>query len=512
MATPINTPSTTPTSTAQPTQQKHSGRKSLSGSVLKIMGIFSGVEVITIICSIIRTKLVATLIGPAGMGLFGLYNSVIDTIGSVAQLGTGTGVIRALAVSPRKTLPKLVAVIRRWGLGLGLAGSLITLAISPWLSRFTFGDENHTWGFVALSIIILLLVLSNNEAAIFQGLKHYTRLAKSTVTGAVISIIVCIPMYYYWREASVIPSLITYALITWICRGLYREKVDKPTERISLKETLVTGKDFAMLGVYITLTTFASNAVAYIFMSYLNRTAGTETAGFYQAGFNLVNRYIGLILTAIGMEFLPRLSEVCSSRRRIGLYLSHEIIVLMLVVFPIITLFITCDELIVHLLYDKEFIVMTPFIIWAIIGTVLRAWSWCMAYIILAKNDGITFLVTETLSSLVAISLNIFMFNHFGIAGLGYAYLLWYTFYLAEVWAVAHWRYKIRIKPEAIILPTAILLVCIATTLVRTHIGWVGGLPFVALAIVVSAIGLKRLLGLSFAELAKKFVKPAKKG
>ena len=47
----------------------------LSATVLKAMSIFGGVQVITIICSIIRTKLVAIWIGAVGVGLFGLYNT-----------------------------------------------------------------------------------------------------------------------------------------------------------------------------------------------------------------------------------------------------------------------------------------------------------------------------------------------------------------------------------------------------------------------------------------------------
>jgi PST family polysaccharide transporter len=246
-------------------------------------------------------------------------------------------------------------------------------------------------------------------------------------------------------------------------------------------------------------------------MSYLNRVAGTETAGLYQAGFTLVNRYIGLVLTAVGMEFLPRISQVCNSPKRTGTFLSHEIILLMLVTLPIITLFITCDELIIHILYDKAFTAMLPFILWAIIGTVMRAVSWCLAFTILARNEGVTFLCTELASAVVAIVLNIVMYNWWGILGLGIAYVVWYLFYLVEVWAVAHWRYKIRLSRGAILLPLGVLTVCTAAAFCRLWLGWIGGVPFVLLSIAVCFYGLKQLLGIGVGEIAKKFAKPAKK-
>lgn len=55
-----------------------SKRDGLSRVILKAMGIFGGVQVLTIICSIIRTKLVALWIGPFGVGLFGIYNQALE--------------------------------------------------------------------------------------------------------------------------------------------------------------------------------------------------------------------------------------------------------------------------------------------------------------------------------------------------------------------------------------------------------------------------------------------------
>lgn len=480
---------------AQAIGEKSSNASStLSARVLKVMGLFSGVQVIGILCSIIRTKLVAVWLGPAGVGLFGLYNSSVDTISSLTQLGAGTGVIRSIASSPRQALPRLITIVRRWGLGMGLVGALATLCLSPWLSRVTFGDGNHTPGFILLSVGILLLTLSNNEGAIFQGLKQYKKLAKSTVGGAVVGLVVSIPMYYFWGIDSVLPSILAFIVATWICRGLYRQKVELPSEPISVRETIVEGKQFAVLGIFMTITYFATNAASYVFMTYLNRTAGTDTAGYYQAGFTLVNRYVGIILAAIGMEYLPRLSEVHNSGRRIELFLSHEIILILLVMFPVVTIFISADRLIVGLLYDSTFLLMLPFITWAIIGTIFRAWSWCIAFLILAKNDGVTYLVTELLSAAVVVGLNILFFNRMGFAGLGYAYILWYLFYLLEVWLICRWRYGLRLRRGAFMLPAAMFLFCLGAVICRELFDWTATLPFTVISLVFSGVALKRLL------------------
>ena len=52
----------------------------ISRMAMKAMGLFGGVQVMGILCSIVRTKLVAMWIGPVGTGLFGLFNNALEMI------------------------------------------------------------------------------------------------------------------------------------------------------------------------------------------------------------------------------------------------------------------------------------------------------------------------------------------------------------------------------------------------------------------------------------------------
>ena len=259
-----------------------------------------------------------------------------------------------------------------------------------------------------------------------------------------------------------------------------------------------------MLGIFITITTFATNAVSYIFMSYLNRKAGMDTAGYYQAGFTLVNRYAGIILAAIGMEYLPRLSQVSTHPHRTALFLSHEVLLITLVLFPAVTIFVCADTLIVKLLYDSTFLTILPFITWAAVGTLLRAWSWCLGYVILSRGDGVAYLLTELISALTAIGLNILCYDAIGIAGLGVAYIAWYAIYMLEVWIV----------PRAICHNDEHRSHCGAAARFRRGgsyrampqpVGLGGLVPLAALSVIVSYSGMRRLTGISPLQFIKKF-------
>ena len=60
---------------------------SVSGRVLKAMAIFGGVRMLQIIFGVVRTKLIAIWLGPAGVGLFGIFNGAVDTVRTLSHAG-----------------------------------------------------------------------------------------------------------------------------------------------------------------------------------------------------------------------------------------------------------------------------------------------------------------------------------------------------------------------------------------------------------------------------------------
>ena len=267
-------------------------REGVSKVVLKAMGIFGGVQVLNILCSLIRNKLVAMWIGPAGVGLFGIFNQALEMLNTATNLGVRNSSVRDISQAVEKRdssmISRIVTVVRRWSLWLGLGGALITMAIAPLLSRLTFGDFNHIWHYVALSAAVLFMALTNGEYAVLQGLSKLKKLARVTVSGTLGGLLISIPMFYFLREDSVLPSIIVYALCV-MAAALFTKDKEFPKAKVTSRETVSMGADFIKLGVFMTLGSFVAMLASYIFVSWLNITSGKETVGFYQAGYTLVD-------------------------------------------------------------------------------------------------------------------------------------------------------------------------------------------------------------------------------
>src|SRR4051794_12211349 len=115
--------------------------------IIKATSIFGGVQVFTIILSIIRSKFIAVLLGPAGMGIAGLLTTTTGLINSLTNFGLGTSAVRDVAFANstgnESRIAIVIIVLKRLVWATGILGTLVILVFSPWLSQFTFGNRDY---------------------------------------------------------------------------------------------------------------------------------------------------------------------------------------------------------------------------------------------------------------------------------------------------------------------------------------------------------------------------------
>lgn len=68
--------------------------KSSYRSIFKATSLFGGVQVYQILIQIIKSKFVAVLLGPAGVGIMGLYQSGLQLIQQISSMGLASSAVR----------------------------------------------------------------------------------------------------------------------------------------------------------------------------------------------------------------------------------------------------------------------------------------------------------------------------------------------------------------------------------------------------------------------------------
>lgn len=426
--------------------------------VAKAFGLFGSVQLFTMLFSVIRTKLVAVWIGPVGVGLFGVFNTALDMLSSVTQLSMRTSAVKEIAQEHTDT-PTIARTVRWWALILGIAGTLLCAGGAPVLSIWTFGDTSHTWNFIVLSLSLLFTSLTGGESALLQGRQLLKDLARASVWGNLLGLAVSVPLFYFFRVDSIVWSITVYSLAAFLAFFALRYKVTVNIGSSNWHEAYARGKGFIRLGIYLTISSFALYLGYYIFMSYLMAKSGAEEVGYYQAGFTIINKYAGIIFTVMGMEFYPRLAAVAGHPLRESAFVNHECRILLIALIPIIIAFICFRVVIIDLLYASGFEIITGYITWGILGTLFRAVSWCMSYVMVVRGDSLVYLLVELSSVAIYLITNVLCYNCWGLTGLGYAYVAWYLLYTIIAGAVYRFRYHLHISYKVTLtLATGLLL------------------------------------------------------
>ncbi len=458
----------------------------LSRAVIKVMGLFTGLQTFNILCSIIKNKLVALWLGATGVGLFGIFNLSMETITSLTDMGLRQSTVRqaSRAADSPTLFARVVALIRRWSLLAGLFGAVVMSGLSPVLSNIFYNDFSHWWAFTILSGAIMMNALVNGEQALLQGSRRLRQLASSSLWASITGLAVSIPMFYFLGEVSVELSIISYsaAALAFILAVRVRpvEKV-----RIDRKTLWREGNTFVRLGVSMAVAGFISNACQLGFLAFLTRYSNEEMVGYYQAGATLVVRYMGLIFTAVGMEYYPRLAAAWGRRRRISVFVTHEMILLLLVLTPVILIFLAFRGVIVDLLYKPEFGIVIPMVTWGIVSALFKASSWCLSFTIIAAGDSKMYLITEGIDAVIGLGLNILFYYLWGLAGVGVSLVVWFALYTLMCLLVYRRHYSLSIDRRAWIVLAICLIVCLSGIGMLELLGnIVGGIICVVVALV----------------------------
>lgn len=432
--------------------------------IVKATGIFGGVQMVGILCSLIKTKFIALWLGAEGVGILGLYNTSVEMITALTGLGLRNSAVRdvsrATEGSDERKLAETKAIVRRWSWFVGLAGAVLTLSFAPLLSRWTFGDDRHIWGVVILSCTLLLNALTSGEQAVLQGTRLLRILAKSGVVGAVSGLFVSLPLYYFFGLSGIVPSLVATALTTLLSIYLFTSKI--PEKKIDLTHREVFHRGFAMakLGTFMTVSGFVTTLFSYIFIAYLNRRDGMADVGYYQAGFGLIGKYIGLVFTAMSADYYPRLAAIQDNPEKTKVLVNQQAETSMLILLPIVCLFLLFQPLIIRLLFSADFLIIQQYTSWAILGVLFKAASWSVGFILLARGAGLLFLITELLSAALTLVLNILFYGWLGLEGLGMAYVMIFALHLVLLLILTSRYYAFRYSARFLILFLVSLITC----------------------------------------------------
>lgn len=438
--------------------------------------LFSGVKVVTVVVSILRNKLAAVLLGPIGVGINNIYNTYLQFVQTGACLGLSQSAVRdiseAYELKDSRRFSRIISLTNRLVVLTSLLGILITVMMSPFFSRWGFGNGSYTISFILLSLSVGAHIYVENRIAVLKGMRQMRSLAYSTIIGSVAGLLICLPLYYFYREKGIVPVLLLSAFASLLVTNYYVNRIKIDQAKLSFKEIRTEGAPMIKMGIALMMINFLSGIASTIVISFLRGQGGLDIVAFYGMGQAIISSYFGIVLTAMTTDYYPRICVIYKDNARLQDEVNAQSKLGLIMVFPLALIFIAFASFFIPLLYSDKFMEVSQFTDWALIGTLISIPSNCIAMILLAKQDAKVF----TTISLGVNIINVFLFIGgyllWGLIGLGITYsvnviLQWIVYSL-----VIGKRYNVMFSKSA----NMMLLVVVTIVLMSIFTKMIGSL------------------------------------
>ena len=365
--------------------------------IFKSTGLFGGVQVILIVASMFKAKFAALFLGAAGMGISGLLVSSLSLIQTIAGLGLNTSAVREISKAKEtEDISKLsfsITIFRRWQFLTASLGLVLILVLSPWLSQFVFGNREYTTAYICLSVMVGLNILGGGYVTMLQGTRRLTDVATSSVIGAVLSVLIMIPIYYFFRIKGIVPALICSALVSFTVSYVFAKKIKLIHFSIGLRKTISEGSEMVKLGIVMMMTSLMGTLAILLINTFIKRTGSLSDVGLYQAGMSITNQSLGLVFSAMSVDYFPRLAAVSDNSKKVRGLANQQSEIMLLIVTPILLMIILSTPVIIRILLSKEFLPVINFVRLISLGMFFQAAQYSMGLISFAKGDKKTFLL-----------------------------------------------------------------------------------------------------------------------
>lgn len=451
--------------------------KSSYRSIFKATSLFGGVQVYQILIQIIKSKFVAVLLGPAGVGIMGLYQSGLQLIQQLSSMGLSQSAVRDVSEANGSNdlhrIAKTITVVRKLVWVTGILGLVLVACFSPLLSKTSFGNYDYTLPFIILSVTLLLDQLSAGQKVVLQGLRRLKDLAKCSAFGVTFGLITSVPLYYWLGIEGIVPTLILNSLCSLLLSWFYSRKIKVEKVKVTPKQTLEQGKLMLVMGVSMSISGILSTIVAYAIRGYIQANGGVEQVGLYQAGFVIMTTYVGMVMNAIATDYYPRLAAINKDNQKCREAVSQQGEIGVMILAPMLIICLVFMPFVLKILYSDKFLAANEYISWACLGMMLRLASWVISFLFVAKAESKLFMINELSANLYYLAFSLIGYKAMGLTGLGIAFALEYIVYFIQCYLIARNRYNFSFSNSFIkCYSIQLLLIISCLIIVLTLSGW----------------------------------------
>jgi len=387
---------------------------------------------IKLMTGVVSSKIIAIYIGPAGMAVTGNLANFLSIASTFASGATNAGVVKYVAEyhDDQERKNKIISTALVLSMICSVVISLPTIVFSKQLSVLFLKDAQYASIFVVFGFTLIMFALNGIMLAIINGQKDIKKFTIINIVANLFGFAFSAVMIIYFRLYGALMAMAISQSIVFIITliFIFKEKwfslkiVKSGMHKGSAKQLF----KFSIMSIVSILTVPIAQLVL---RNYIIDHFSAQSAGYWEAVSKISGIYLMIITTSLATYYLPRLSELKENMElRKEIFNGYKILLPLTIVLSLAIFF--SRDLIIYLLFTKEFLPVREYFTFQLIGDFFKISSWIIAYLMIAKAMGKLFIVTEIVFSVSYVGLSYLFMQHYGAIGITYGYAVNYAIYL----------------------------------------------------------------------------------
>lgn len=408
-------------------------------SIAKSSGLIAFVQIAQMAFSLARNKVVSYVLGSTAFGLYSIYQTFIEMVSAFSILGLNNSTVKEVSrcAENKEYVGQIYYVANRLISVFSICIFVLIFLYADEIGRYIFNEDGHTDGICCVAVIMLFSVVAKEGYAVLNGTRRLRDLAISQIVSSALGSLGTIVAILYWGVASIPVALgIIYVVMSAVTFYYVRFRNSIHEIKVSKDEFFSISKKLVYLGFGVTIAGIISTVMTILSKSYLTENFDISTVGLYQASWTISNLYTGIVLSAMGIDFMPRVSKVADESVKVNELINQQALFGVVVSSIAISGILLFSKEILYLLYSSDFTVSCIIIRWQILGVFLRVLAFPFSYTILAKGKAMTYAIIQIIFWTGDYLLLILCSKIWGFDGLGINYLIAYCGYFSMAFFV----------------------------------------------------------------------------
>lgn len=394
----------------------------------------AGVIGVRLVISLFIQRLLAEIVGEAGIAKIGSLRNLLEMLSSFASIGIFSGVVKYVAEhkDDKEQLQKLFSTTFVFTAFGSLTVFLVLFFGSSYLSETIFDSPDYVYLIKLLAVIVPFISLYRIFNGVVNGLSRYKKLAGIDFVSYLLSAALTVVLLLTHNlDGALIAIAITPALqffvLLFIFIKVLREYIQfsKLTFRIPMANSLLA---FSLMSFF---STILLNYVEIDIRVMIQNRININDAGTWTAMTNISKNYMVFSGAIFTLYVLPKFAGIHNKTD-----FKAELLNIYKTLLPLfgvgMLLIYFLREYVILIIYP-DFHGMSPLFKWQLMGDFVRLASLVLGYQFLAKKMVKNFIFSEVISLGLFYFFAYFLADKYGVEGVVMAHFLRYVAYFFVV-------------------------------------------------------------------------------